>query len=298
MEILDLTRGGRGAGLLAENVAAGRRFILRLRGPWRPDPCVALGGWERCSPHYKVERNSYPFAVIELVAGGGGEAVAGGRRIPLSAGVCFAVKAGASCRISTDPARPLEKYFFALAGGSVPALLRSAGLGGAGFRKVAGLGEFREIADLVIREAQAGGSRAAQVCSHLIRALLEKIAEQPPDGAPEPGPGGARARARFEECRAFIDANALALRSLSDAAAALRLDPSSLCRLFRRFLGVPPHQYLLRRKMSAAAALLTGRGATVQAVARRVGFEDPFHFSRVFKAVHGLPPSGLQRISR
>jgi AraC-like DNA-binding protein len=44
----------------------------------------------------------------------------------------------------------------------------------------------------------------------------------------------------------------------------------------------------------AAEFLVDGRGLVKEA-AQRVGFADPYHFSRCFKAVHGVAPSGLQR---
>ena len=82
-------------------------------------------------------------------------------------------------------------------------------------------------------------------------------------------------------------------RGLDEIAAAAHLDPSSVCRLFRRFLGVSPHQYLRRRKMALAAAYLLERGGRVRDAAASVGMEDPFHFSRSFRAVHGVAPSAL-----
>lgn len=68
-----------------------------------------------------------------------------------------------------------------------------------------------------------------------------------------------------------------------EIATAARLEASRVCRLFRRFLGVSPHQYLRRRKMALAAALLLEKGGRVQVVATRVGMDDPFHFSRSFR---------------
>jgi AraC-like DNA-binding protein len=61
--------------------------------------------------------------------------------------------------------------------------------------------------------------------------------------------------------------------------------------LFRRFSGQTPYQYLLRRKLEAAAARLSEPGALVKEVALEAGFSDPFHFSRVFKRVFGVAPS-------
>ncbi len=33
-------------------------------------------------------------------------------------------------------------------------------------------------------------------------------------------------------------------------------------------------------------------------VAERVGFADPFHFSRVFKRMHGIAPAAFQRMHK
>ena len=39
-------------------------------------------------------------------------------------------------------------------------------------------------------------------------------------------------------------------------------------------------------------------GGLVKEAASRVGFADPYHFSRCFKAVHGAPPSRLSGLRR
>jgi AraC-like DNA-binding protein len=40
-----------------------------------------------------------------------------------------------------------------------------------------------------------------------------------------------------------------------------------------------------------AHRLLTDEGLSVKETAARVGFDDAFYFSRVFKKVMGIPPS-------
>jgi AraC-like DNA-binding protein len=162
-------------------------------------------------------------------------------------------------------------------------------------RKVAALGELRELAEDITREGRRHGAAASAICARLAEVLLLKIGEEPARVASLGRGAGAveGARENFERCRALIDKHAAEWSGLGDIAAAARLDASSVCRLFRRFLGVSPHQYLRRRKMALAAAFLLERGGRVQDAAARVGMEDPFHFSRAFKAVHGVPPSAL-----
>jgi AraC-like DNA-binding protein len=47
--------------------------------------------------------------------------------------------------------------------------------------------------------------------------------------------------------------------------------------------------------MNIAAEFLVEHGGLVKEVAQRVGFADPYHFSRAFKAVHGVAPRALLR---
>jgi two-component system response regulator YesN len=48
-------------------------------------------------------------------------------------------------------------------------------------------------------------------------------------------------------------------------------------------------------RIDKAKLLLADRSLTVDAVAERVGFEDPKYFARVFKDHAGMSPSGYRR---
>ena len=56
-------------------------------------------------------------------------------------------------------------------------------------------------------------------------------------------------------------------------------------------MGRPPRQQLIWLRMRHAAALLAHGDAKVETVAARVGYQNPFVFSRTFKRVMGWPPS-------
>ncbi|UQZ88641.1 XRE family transcriptional regulator [Deltaproteobacteria bacterium Smac51] len=60
-------------------------------------------------------------------------------------------------------------------------------------------------------------------------------------------------------------------------------------RLFRRDTGLTPHQYLLRRRVKLARALLSDR-LSIADVALETGFYDQSHLDRYFKKVVGLSP--------
>jgi len=60
--------------------------------------------------------------------------------------------------------------------------------------------------------------------------------------------------------------------------------------MFRLALGVTPLQYLTRLRLGRAAELLRENRLTVRAVARKVGYDDPYHFSRAFRQQFGHSP--------
>jgi len=79
--------------------------------------------------------------------------------------------------------------------------------------------------------------------------------------------------------------------TLSELAVFSGFSAQHLNRVFRHALGVTPLQYLARTRMERAAALLRKGRLTVHGVAKEVGIEDAYYFSRQFRAHHGQSPS-------
>jgi AraC-like DNA-binding protein len=59
-------------------------------------------------------------------------------------------------------------------------------------------------------------------------------------------------------------------------------------------LDCTPRQLIVAMKMREARRLLLAGGHRVADVAERLGFADPFHFSRRFKAFYGVSPSEVR----
>ncbi len=65
---------------------------------------------------------------------------------------------------------------------------------------------------------------------------------------------------------------------------------AALARRFTALIGQPPRSYLIHRRLEVAADLLRDTDATVEAVARRVGYRSGFALSAAFKRVRGISP--------
>lgn len=279
--------------LLAPEVGVGTYFFLDLGARARSRAGVAFGGRERCSEHYVVQRSTYPFATLEYVAEGEGQIRYGtGELQPLHAGCLFAHGPGVKLRMETTPRHTLLKYFVCFTGrGARKAIEAHAPVFGR-VLTLARHADLRDVFDLLIREGGEHTPFTPAICDHLAQLLLLKISE-----ARRHREGGrhATARERFLKGKSLIDEEPGRFATLEEVAAALHMEASGLNRLFRRYQGVSPYQYLLRARMNRAAQDLIRTGGLVKEVAARAGYADPYHFSRVFKSVHGISPANFGR---
>ena len=66
--------------------------------------------------------------------------------------------------------------------------------------------------------------------------------------------------------------------------------PTHLARTFGRSLGLPPMHYLTRLRAERAATMLARTDDPVATIGAAVGWSDPAHFSRRFRAEFGMSP--------
>jgi len=284
-----------GPGLLSGQVSGSRYFFLNLTGKAGGRvPALAFGGREYCNPDYRIDRASFGYSLVEFVTEGMGWVRIGrGKKTEIGPGSVVVCRGTTALEMATDPGRPLVKYFLCLSGESGLKRLAGAGLAVDRASALTAHGEVRSVLDDLIREGRRPGARATEICGVLFELLLLKLAEVAARGRAD-GKNEA-ARESFLRCKAVLDEHAERLMTLEEAASVAQLDVSSVCRLFRRFQGISPYQYLMRRKMNLAAEFLVDGRGLVKEAAQRVGFADPYHFSRCFKSVHGVAPSGVQR---
>lgn len=82
---------------------------------------------------------------------------------------------------------------------------------------------------------------------------------------------------------------------LGDLVEASRVHPAYLIRLFKAHTGLPPMGYLARCRVERAAMMLSGTDLPVKEVAEAVGWPDQNYFSRRFRGLMGVSPTGYRR---
>ena len=82
---------------------------------------------------------------------------------------------------------------------------------------------------------------------------------------------------------------------LDEIATETGLSASHFSRLFQNRTGHSPIDYFIQLKIQRACRLLDNSGWMIADVAREMGFDDQFYFSRVFRKVMGMSPGEYRR---
>jgi AraC family transcriptional regulator len=102
---------------------------------------------------------------------------------------------------------------------------------------------------------------------------------------------GALPRATLRAVVAYIEGHLDNSPTLEQMAAVARLSPTYFATQFRRATGLPPHRYVIARRVERAKQLMQGSAdLTLAEVAAHAGFSDQSQFSHHFKCLLGVTP--------
>jgi AraC family transcriptional regulator len=97
----------------------------------------------------------------------------------------------------------------------------------------------------------------------------------------------------------YIEEHLEAGPSLEQLAAVAHLSVYHFARQFKAATGLPPHQYVILRRVERARQLLqTGSDFSLAEVAASAGFSDQSQFSHHFKRLVGVTPRQFRMSAR
>lgn len=99
----------------------------------------------------------------------------------------------------------------------------------------------------------------------------------------------------FLEARQYLDRHYDQPVRLGDLAGRMHLTEPHVCSMFGRYFGISPMNYVIRLRLRHAAHLLGDRNLSVSRIASMVGYDDLYHFSKLFKKHLGVSPMAMRR---
>jgi AraC family transcriptional regulator len=144
-----------------------------------------------------------------------------------------------------------------------------------------------------MREGEAGDALyvdhlAQTMAVHVLRGHCSGIGERAPAAAAMPVSNMTRV---LDYIEATIDGT-LTLDAMAEVA---RMNPFYFARAFRRRFGVPPHRFVLQRRIERAKRLLSETGMPLVEIALACGFASQSHFTAAFHRQVGVTPRAYRK---
>jgi AraC-like DNA-binding protein len=130
--------------------------------------------------------------------------------------------------------------------------------------------------------------------SRLLSVLAQMISRHADRKAPTPAAQAAHGAVKTS--LEYLDSRFTENVTLSELSRAAGLSEFHLLRLFRAAVGLPPHAYLIQKRIDHARQLLS-EGLPIAQVSLDAGFADQSHFTRAFTRIVGVTPGRYRRNS-
>jgi AraC family transcriptional regulator len=143
----------------------------------------------------------------------------------------------------------------------------------------------------MLAQAREPGPLCANYMDSLLETFLMRLIVAHTNACVRPA-SGSETLASFQLNRVIdlIEAHLARHLALSELAHAAGTSVFHFSRAFRNAVGETPHQFVLRRRVARARALLRETNLPVPLVASKCGFNNPVHFARAFARLVGTTP--------
>lgn len=271
---------------ISNKVIDGKYYILDPDAPTEQELSIICAGKETCSEAYHIDRRKFEFFAIEFVASGSCELTLNGKKSELPAGSFFIYGPNSPHKIRRIGDTPLVKYFVDFAGQEALSYMKEFDLVEGSQFHVGNRRWIQDIFEQLLECSELDRIEARRLGKQLLKLLFVRLStDRQPVGLVQPP-----SNETFSRCFQYITENFLKITTINEVSAACSVNSVYVSRLFKRYSKETPYQMLTRLKVTYAADLILRGNLSVKQVGAKVGFDDPYHFSRVFKRVNGLSP--------
>lgn len=152
-----------------------------------------------------------------------------------------------------------------------------------------------------MRSEQAGQTIDAspRVGSDLLE-LLQNWSDRPIQwlARPTQTDKGGLAPGALRRVQQFVEEHLAESIDLAGLAKIAGLSTCHFARAFKQSVGVPPHRFVMLKRLDLAKELICRSNRPMAEIALEAGFADQSHFTRIFVAATGLTPRAFRKAHR
>lgn len=160
---------------------------------------------------------------------------------------------------------------------------------------------FKLCASMEAENAVCWQGRYYMMKAYLVQMLLYVIREQTEPMPVKSGYSFESVNKKYvvEQIVSYFEDHYSEKVSLDLIAENMYLSPFYVSKIFKSETGEAPIRHLINIRLEKAKELLeNGWDGSIQEVAAKVGYEDAYHFSKLFKKRYGIPPSAVKKLEK
>ncbi|MFA7369210.1 MAG: AraC family transcriptional regulator [Kiritimatiellales bacterium] len=276
------------------------RGALRLLEPHRLMKALRvtdIGWYPSARNHFRERPQGAEQHILILCVDGSGWVKSGPRRETVSAGQAVLIPAGVPHAYGASPRTPWSIHWVHFDGADTSFYLQMAPA--AGFC----VPVDSRCADAMVPvfqrcyETLAGGyaDRNLIYLSHALRDLLGLLYYNNPAYSPDERAGAGRDLGNIMTFMAERIGQPL---RVSEMARHVGMSAAHFASSFRRQTGMAPGEYFIHLRLRQACWLLDTTSLSIREVGFKVGYDDPYYFSRAFSNLMGLSPRRYRNLRK
>jgi AraC family transcriptional regulator, arabinose operon regulatory protein len=253
---------------------------------------TGAGYFPRAAGHLRRRPKGLDQVVLIYCVKGGGWCETGGRLHTVRVGDLLVLPPGVPHSYGAHLSAPWTIHWAHAVGSNLREYLRELGVSSTA--PVIWMGEDLELTLLfneVARALERGLAfpnllQASHALAHLLALLIRHRRERRPDTSD--------AAQKVGRCIVYMSEHLDQPLRVAALAALASLSAAHFAALFKEQTGCSPRDYLHLLRIHRACQLLGSTSLSVKDISARLGYQDPFHFSRQFKAFQGVSPSAYR----
>lgn len=247
---------------------------------------VLNAGFQKCEPGYHVGPVAHDRYIIHHIAIGKGRYVVKDQAFSLQRGDTFVIFPDTVVEYQADPCEPWQYNWVGFQGAMAKTLVSQTGM--TPQNPVMGQGDSETIRQLLYQIYSSRGetlSNQAAMTGYLYLLMAQLI------GASLQPVNEDISMMYLKRATEFIAKYYTKPITVEEIARHLNISRSHLYRIFVKHMDISPKAYLDQYKIHMACVLMVQTSLSLQQIAAAVGYDDPFHFSKVFKREKNCSPA-------
>lgn len=250
-------------------------------------------GYEYCDPSHYWGPGTKKYHSIHYILSGKGTIIFGNQQVHLSAGDGFYIQPNQIVYYYADREDPWEYRWVGFSGSKVNVIMNETSLPDNPVFNYTRDGFFKENLQQIYDYSLQTSTRSRE-CLMLgqLYFFLSGLLQRYRRGEEQNSLSGEE---YVKKAITLIQNNTNNGFNVGDLAKELGLTRSYLYKLFIRYQGISPMNYIEQHRFTRACELFKTQNVSVSDVSKAVGFDDQFYFSRKFRDVVGISPTEYQQ---